>query len=154
MTPMIGGDKMSGGDNAMHHTTHDTMDESAYDELLDRGYVTVRAADQHISVSFDTREAAVITALLPQAGELLSTFDRIRADATAFLWNWGAEGDGSEDERLGFLRDMRPTTLVVLGSGEFAVHYEEVSEDLFLDGYWPAVHFSTERAPVSVTVEA
>lgn len=131
-----------------------TIDESAYQELLDRRYLTVRVEDQPISLSFDPHEPAVITTLLPHTGELLSTFARIRADATEFLWNWGAEGDESADERAGFFRDVVPTSLVVQGSGEFTVHFEEVSEDLFLDGYWPAVHFSRERRPLSVTVEA
>ncbi|GAA2261269.1 hypothetical protein GCM10010232_60910 [Streptomyces amakusaensis] len=124
------------------------------DDILRQRYVTVPAAGRQVSLSFEDADRETVAALLPQARAVLAAFARLSEEATAFLWAWGAEGDESAEEAAAFLASMNPTTVVIGPSGAFALHYEEVDEEHFLDGYWPAVHFTAGLTPEKVTVEA
>ncbi|MFF8954784.1 hypothetical protein [Streptomyces sp. NPDC014894] len=126
------------------------------EDVVRARYVLVHAADQEISLSFDVGEptAETIGALLPHARAVLAAFGGLRDEAVAFLWEWGADGTEPAAERARFLAENAPTSLVVDASGEFALHYEEIGEGHFLDGYWPAVRFTADLTPLEVTVEA
>jgi hypothetical protein len=64
----------------------------------------------------------------------------------------GGEDEPDED---GSFAGMVPTSLVVYLSGDFAVHYEQMSgTEFYMDGYWAAVRFRADRTPVDHSVEA
>ncbi|MFE4177311.1 hypothetical protein ACFRR7_35625 [Streptomyces sp. NPDC056909] len=114
---------------------------------------TVHAAGLDIELSFDCAGPEKTAALLPHARRLVADFARIRRAATEFLHAWGAEGDGTDEERLGFAAAMVPTGLVVYRSGDFEVAFEDTSGTYFLDGYWPNIVFRADMTPVDLTVE-
>jgi hypothetical protein len=67
------------------------------------------------------------------------------------------DGDdyGEEASEEGFFELAKPTSLVVYVTGDFAIHYEELSDTYFsLDGYWPAVRFRADGTPVDHYVAA
>ncbi|KQX78823.1 hypothetical protein AB0K86_07845 [Streptomyces clavifer] len=124
------------------------------DEIVRRRYVVVPAAGQDLSVSFDCAGPEKVAELLPHALEVVAEFGRIRRTGAEFLWDWGANGDESEEDRAGFLDAVAPTDLVVLRSGDFEVHFDDVSGRYFPDGYWGAVQYRRDMTPASGTMEA
>ncbi|MER5772567.1 hypothetical protein [Streptomyces sp. NPDC001985] len=118
------------------------------------GEATVTAAGQELSVGFDSAGPEKAAALMPHLRSLLDSFDGVRRAGTAFLWEWGADGTESAGERARFLAGTVPTSLVLLRSGGFELHYEDLGEDAFPEGHWPAVRFLADRTPVDVVVES
>ena len=59
-----------------------------------------------------------------------------------------------EDDKTEFLSLTTATSLVVLSTGDFEIHYEETSGVYCMDGYWLAVQFTADRTPVEHLVEA
>ncbi|MEU9605797.1 hypothetical protein [Streptomyces sp. NPDC048057] len=141
-------------------------DVTALDRLAAAGDVTVRAGGHDLLVMVDEVGSAerltpeAVAALLPRVRLVLADFAAVRERAAAFLWEWGAQGEETEEERARFHRVMVPTTLTVTGAAQFAVHFEarptEHAADApyLLDGYWPAVHLDAELLPDRVTIEA
>ncbi|MEU5979240.1 hypothetical protein [Streptomyces sp. NPDC047315] len=135
-------------------------DVTALGGLAVAGDVTVRVGGQDLVVMVDRLLSAErvgpeeVAALLPRVRSVLAEFAAVRERAAAFLWEWGAEGGETEEERAGFHRDMAPTTLTVTAAAQFALHFESRSGSYFPDGYWPAVHLDGDLRPDRVTVEA
>ncbi|MBY6307361.1 hypothetical protein [Streptomyces clavuligerus] len=135
----------------------DTLDP---DRIVAERYVTVRAAGQELSVTFAPFGSTVpadretVVRLLPRARTLLADFAAVRERATEYLWDWGAEGEETEEEKAAFLRDVLPSALTVADGAGTEVHYENIGEEYMLDGYWPVVHHDAGLNPVRVTVEA
>ncbi|GLF95069.1 hypothetical protein [Streptomyces yaizuensis] len=138
----------------------DAFDALDPDRIVAERYVTVRAAGQELSVSFDpfgshgSADRETVVRLLPRARALLADFAAVRERATEYLWEWGADGESTEEERAAFRREMVPTTLTVTEGAGTEVHFENAGEDYLLDGYWPVVHHDADMNPVRVTVEA
>ncbi|MGW4202636.1 MFS transporter [Streptomyces sp. NPDC004726] len=141
-------------------TGRESGDYPALDRIVDERYVTVRAGDQDLVVTFDSidpdrrLDPETIRGLLPHVRSLLADFAAVRERATEYLWSWGAQGDETDAEKTEFLRDVIPSTLVVSGPTTSELHYENVDEKYMMDGYWPAVHFDRDMTAVKVTVEA
>lgn len=147
-------------------------DYSALDQLTDDHPVTVHAADQDLVVLVDSLDAPRIAEALPHVRALLAEFAVVRERATAFLWDFGATDDdngetsdtsetsetdettNTDNEKAAFFRDMLPTTLVINDAPAIQLHYEDISEQYMLDGYWPAVHIDRDLNPIEVTVES
>ncbi|MET8176006.1 hypothetical protein [Streptomyces clavifer] len=124
------------------------------DEIVRRQYVVVPAAGQDLSVSFDCAGPEKVAELLPHAREVVAEFDQVRRTGAEFLWDWGANGDESEEDRAGFLEAVAPADLVVFRSGDFEVHFGDASGRFFPDGYWGAVQYQRDMTPASGTMEA
>ncbi|WP_405810373.1 hypothetical protein OG524_13465 [Streptomyces sp. NBC_01520] len=124
------------------------------DEIVRRQYVVVPAAGQELSVSFDCAGPEKVAELLPHTREVVADFGQVRRTGAEFLWDWGANGDESEEDRVGFLDAVAPTDLVVFRSGDFEVHFDDASGRYFPDGYWGAVQYRRDMTPESGTMEA
>ncbi|MFH8616273.1 hypothetical protein ACH4E8_14520 [Streptomyces sp. NPDC017979] len=139
-------------------------DVSALGRLAAAGDVTVRVDGRDLVVMVDQSGSAQrstpeeVAALLPRVRSVLADFAAVRERATAFLWEWGAEGEETEEERAGFHRDVLPGTLTLTVTdareARFAVHFDSRNEAYLLDGYWPAVHLDADLHPDRVTIEA
>ncbi|WP_019632693.1 hypothetical protein [Actinomadura atramentaria] len=105
-------------------------------------------------IMFDNAGADRVEELLPHVRGLLAAMDEIGPAAVAHLWDWGATGDETAEEKAAFLAEVRPTSLVVYRSGDFELHFEKVPDGAFLDGYWPVVLHRADGRPVDVFVDA
>ncbi|MFI6574170.1 hypothetical protein ACIBFB_00100 [Nocardiopsis sp. NPDC050513] len=120
---------------------------------------TVRVGGGETRWAFDSAGPERVAALLPRVRALVASFDRVLHDGLEFLWTWGADGAGPEEEaeeRSRFLEETAPPSdVVVYRSGDFEVHFGGAGGGRsFMDGYWPAVHFRSDTTPVGVSVQA
>jgi hypothetical protein len=135
----------------------------ALERLVEEKAVTVRAADQDLVVMAHSawphleeerhRDPRTVVALLPRIRSVLGDFATVRERATEYLWQWGASGEETAQERARFLGEAVPSILVV-GPTAIEVHYEDLGEPYMMEGYWPAVHFDQDGIAVNVTVES
>lgn len=151
-------------------------------ELLRAGDATVVDGETELWLHFENAWPEKIEELLPHARTLLAAIDTLGRTGAEFLWNQAEEDeDGEEDEpdladededgdhdeeddedeygevasEEDFFELAKPTSLVVYVTGDFAIHYEELSDTYFyMDGYWPAVRFRADGTPVDHYVAA
>ncbi|HEX6352090.1 hypothetical protein [Actinophytocola sp.] len=122
-------------------------------DILRVGQALVPLGEHEVWLSFDYAGPEKVADLLPLARELLADFDRLSRAGAELLWDRTTEGEEIESDRAGFLAEMIATSLVVLLSGDFELHYEG-AEDFFMEGYWPSVQFLADRTPVDYVIEA
>lgn len=124
-------------------------------EILQAGEAMVTVGEDDMWLLFDNARPEKIEELLPHTRALLADIEAIGRAGAEFLWNSG-EDDGEDDtERAEFLAMAAPTSLVVYLTGDFAIHYEQLSDtEFYMDGYWPAVQFRADRTPVDHYVDA
>ncbi|MCP9958877.1 DUF2262 domain-containing protein [Streptomyces sudanensis] len=126
----------------------------AFDEALADYGVAVVLGGRSLRLSFDGAGAGRVAELAPHAGKLAEALRSIGEDGAEFLWTWGADGTEPAEEKARFLGALRPAGLVVYRTGDFEVHFDDVSGEYFAEGYWPAVRYRADRTPVSASLEA
>lgn len=131
----------------------DILGAVAFDESVGTYCATGTVAGFELWICLDTSEAERVEALLPLARRVLADFERLAVVATAYLWEWGDDGENRPGEKEAFPSVMVPNALVLDSEGGFAVHFEDRGE-YYMDGYWPSVWFDEDFTPVDVVIEA
>jgi hypothetical protein len=126
-----------------------TDERLAEPEVLRFGEALVTVGGREVWLSFDNARPDRVAELLPHTRALLADVDRLSRAGAELLWARVGEGDEAE-----FLAAMTATSLVVYLTGDFELHYEEVSGTYWMDGYWPSVQFLADRTAVDFTTEA
>jgi hypothetical protein len=109
-----------------------------------------------ISVVFHTMGHERVRAVLPAVHQVVDALPDWLRKAVEFLWQWGASPTDTATGHEDFVDNFGVRAVHVYHSGAFGI---ELSDDRttfaesFLDGYWPAVHFLPDGAPVFVTIE-
>lgn len=130
------------------------LGEHSVDDIV-RGYgASLSVGGEEIWVTFDSAGPEKVAHLLPHVRELLADFEHLTSVGLEFMWNRFADGSETAQDKARFPDEMVPNALVVHRSGDFELHFTDVTCDYYLDGYCPAVVFRADRTPVDITVEA
>jgi hypothetical protein len=122
------------------------------DAVADAGEAMVRIGEREVWLSFECAGPGKVREQLTHVRGLLAELDVVGRAGAEFLWA-RYEGDDKGD-KAEFMSLATATSLVLLSTGDFEVHYEETSGVYCMDGYWLAVQFAADRTPVEDLVEA
>ncbi|WP_238343667.1 hypothetical protein [Microbacterium sp. RG1] len=110
------------------------------------------AGEPHLTL--ETGDTTVAAGLLPRLEAFLSRRALWEREATdAVVVEFSTE-DPTQDELDEAAADLRAAQIVVFPDAAVTVHFNDTCGQHFLEGYWPAVHFSSLDAVTEVSVES
>lgn len=124
------------------------------DAVADAGEAVVKIGDRDVWLSFERAGPGKVREQLTHVRGLLADLDAIGRAGAEFLWARYEKHHDESDDEAEFMSLTTATSLVVLSTGDFEVHYEETSGVYVMDEYWLAVQFTADRTPVEDLVEA
>ena len=122
--------------------------------VAEAGEAVVKLGDRDVWLSFECAGPGKVTEQLPHVRGLLADLDALGRAGAEFLWARHEDAHDADDDKDEFMAVATATSLVVLSTGDFEIHYEETSGVYCMDGYWLAVQFTADRTPVEDLVEA
>ncbi|QKG25825.1 hypothetical protein [Actinomadura verrucosospora] len=125
-------------------------------ERLDFSFysLTLELDGRNIALLLDTADPAEARRLLPRLRRAVENRAALKQRAVEAVVHAFTEDPPTTDELTEAHADLLLDTIAADGDDEIVLHLTDSCGKHFLDGYWPAVRFTTQDTVLEVTVEA